>query len=351
MTIDQLRKDKEMMLVDKANAEAIMDNKKEENSELREVNDKLRIRISDVLVQRTQQTYASMTVERDEAIGDESKPAYVNRMPIDDEERAHRRRTRRGGQNHRDARAQGNREKFEAMNVIRSTPSFSPDKKVIEDVQDELVRLQQELHVRGSTSLGMNTLISGEAPTELSEVKNQRDTAILKNNKLYVELQEANKKLTEQDHRHQSQLHAKSVTPGLPKVPANATSLSKAWASGQLGASTSTNQANDPPDDEMKKLREELVEQEARADDNYEEMRQHRSWLKNVEDGQETIKGSEPAQQQYDPVPDNPAGLWDQHEGSVAGKGLVDGQNELITRISRKEHESSHQIMAAASRS
>ena len=102
----------------------------------------------------------------------------------------------------------------------------------------------------------------------------------------------------------------------------------------------------------MKKLREELVEKEARADDNYEEMRQHRSWLKNVEDGQETIKGSEPAQQQYDPVPDNPPGLWDQHEGSVAGKGLVDGQNELITRISRKEHESRHQIiMAAASRS
>ena len=69
-----------MMLVDEANAKAIMDNIKEENSELMEVNDKLRIRISDVLVQRAQQTYASMTVERDGAIGDESEPGYVNTM-------------------------------------------------------------------------------------------------------------------------------------------------------------------------------------------------------------------------------------------------------------------------------
>ena len=45
MTIDQLRKDKEMMLVDEVNANAIMDDIKEENSELMEVNDKLRIRI------------------------------------------------------------------------------------------------------------------------------------------------------------------------------------------------------------------------------------------------------------------------------------------------------------------
>ena len=58
-----------MMLVDEANAKAIMDNIKEENSELMEVNDKLRIRISDVLVQRAQQTYASMT-----------EPGYVNTM-------------------------------------------------------------------------------------------------------------------------------------------------------------------------------------------------------------------------------------------------------------------------------
>ena len=44
-------------------------------------------------MQRAQQTYASMTVERDGAIGDESEPAYVGTMPIDDEERDHRRRT------------------------------------------------------------------------------------------------------------------------------------------------------------------------------------------------------------------------------------------------------------------
>ena len=86
----------------------------------------------------------------------------------------------------------------------------------------------------------------------------------------------------------------------------------------------------------MKKLREELVEQEARAADNCGEMRQYRSWWKQVEYGQETIKGSEPAKQQHDLVPDNPPGLWDQHEGSVAGKGSVDGQNDRLPECLEK---------------
>ena len=149
MTIDQLRKDKEMMLIDEVNAKAFMDNIKEENSQLMEANDKLQNRISDILMQRAEQTYASMPVELDGAIGGESDPAYVNTMPFADEERDHRRRTRRRGQNLRDARAHEKREKFGAMNVMRNTPSFSPDKKVIEDLQDELAPLQQELHVRG----------------------------------------------------------------------------------------------------------------------------------------------------------------------------------------------------------
>ena len=62
-------------------------------------------------------------------------------------------------------------------------------------------------------------------------------------------------------------------------------------------------------------------------------MRQYRSWLKEVEEGQETIKGSEQGQQQ-DPVPDNPP-----YEGSVVGKASGDGKNEWVTRISRKEPE------------
>ena len=38
-------------------------------------------------------------------------------------------------------------------------------------------------------------------------------------------------------------------------------------------------------------------------------MKEYQSWLEQVEEGQETLKGSNAPE--YDPVPDNPPGLWD----------------------------------------
>ena len=49
MTADQLRRDKEMILDNEANVKAIMENFKEENSELAEVNYKLRLRVTEAL--------------------------------------------------------------------------------------------------------------------------------------------------------------------------------------------------------------------------------------------------------------------------------------------------------------
>jgi hypothetical protein len=106
----------------------------------------------------------------------------------------------------------------------------------------------------------------------------------------------------------------------------------------QMGASSST-QATNPQEEINQKLRDKLVEQEARAERNYEEMREYKSWLRQIEEGQDSIKGADENMGKFEPVPDNPPGIWDQHDGSVVGKASGDGQNEWITRISRREHE------------
>ena len=60
-------------------------------------------------------------------------------------------------------------------------------------------------------------------------------------------------------------------------------------------------------DDESARLREKLAEAEARAQRHYEEMGEYKSWLQQVEEGQETLKGTN--DEVPDPVPDNPPGL------------------------------------------
>ena len=60
----------------------------------------------------------------------------------------------------------------------------------------------------------------------------------------------------------------------------------------QMGASSST-QATNPQEEINKTLRDELVEQEARAERNYKEMREYKSWLRQIEEGQESIKGTD----------------------------------------------------------
>ena len=91
---------------------------------------------------------------------------------------------------------------------------------------------------------------------------------------------------------------------------------------------------------EMEDLREKLRLAEERAQQNYDEMKEYQSWLEQAEEGQETLKGSNAPE--YDPVPDNPPGLWDRKDGkdvSVADSNLDQDGKEWVTRISRKEHE------------
>ena len=134
---------------------------------------------------------------------------------------------------------------------------------------------------------------------ETTEIMVQRDDAILKNGRLYVELQEANKKLGELDMQRGGAMVVQSAPPpphvifqpcgmkaiyGLPKAPA-------LMNMNQMGASSST-QATNPEEEINKTLRDELVEQEAQAERNYEEMREYKSWLRQIEEGQESIKGT-----------------------------------------------------------
>jgi len=91
---------------------------------------------------------------------------------------------------------------------------------------------------------------------------------------------------------------------------------------------------------EMDDLREKLRLSEERAQQNYDEMKEYQRWLEQVEEGQETLKGSNAPE--YDPVPDDPPGLWDRKDGkdaSVANSDIGQDGKDWVTRISRKEHE------------
>ena len=69
-------------------------------------------------------------------------------------------------------------------------------------------------------------------------------------------------------------------------------------------------------------------------------MKEYQSWLEQVEEGQESLKDSKAPE--YDPVPDNPPGLWQRKDGkdaSVANSDAGQDGKDWVTRISRKEHE------------
>ena len=73
---------------------------------------------------------------------------------------------------------------------------------------------------------------------------------------------------------------------------------------------------------------------------NYDEMKEYQSWLEQVEEGQGSLKDSKVPD--FDPVPDNPPGLWDRKDGkdaSVANSDAGHDGKDCVTRISRKEHE------------
>ena len=97
-----------------------------------------------------------------------------------------------------------------------------------------------------------------------------------------------------------------------------------------------SNQTNNEIDD----LREKLRRSEERAQQNYDEMKEYQSWLEQVEEGQESLKDSKAPE--FEPVPDNPPGLWERKDGkdaSVANSDAGQDGKDWVTRISRKEHE------------
>ena len=123
---------------------------------------------------------------------------------------------------------------------------------------------------------------------------------------------------------------------GTPKAPSSTKSNTVAVPNPPDATSAIDNTATNEMDD----LREKLRQAEERAQQNYDEMKEYQSWLEQVEEGQETLKGSNAPE--YDPVPDNPPGLWDRKDGkdaSVANSNLDQDGKEWVTRISRKEHE------------
>ena len=96
------------------------------------------------------------------------------------------------------------------------------------------------------------------------------------------------------------------------------------------------NQTNSEIDD----LREKLRRSEERAQQNYDEMKEYQSWLEQAEEGQESLKDSKAPE--FEPVPDNPPGLWERKDGkdaSVANSDAGQDGKDWVTRISRKEHE------------
>ena len=136
------------------------------------------------------------------------------------------------------------------------------------------------------------------------------------------------------------------------KTPSFAVSIATPRETPKASSSTKSNivAVPNPPDvnsaigntvtNEMDDLREKLRQAEERAQQNYDEMKECQSWLEQVEEGQETVKESNASE--YDPVPDNPPGLWDRKDSkdaSVADSNLDQDGKEWVTRISRKEHE------------
>ena len=100
------------------------------------------------------------------------------------------------------------------------------------------------------------------------------------------------------------------------------------------------NAINIQTNSEIDDLREKLRRSEERAQQNYDEMKEYQSWLEQVEEGQESLKDSKAPE--FEPVPDNPPGLWERKNGkdaSVANSDAGQDGKDWVTRISRKEHE------------
>ena len=74
----------------------------------------------------------------------------------------------------------------------------SPNSQVVEELRKEFSRLQQELRVKDGRIFEQRAAMDKRTAEKVTEIMIQRDDAILKNG-IYVEFQEANKKLGELD--------------------------------------------------------------------------------------------------------------------------------------------------------
>jgi hypothetical protein len=116
---------------------------------------------------------------------------------------------------------------------------------------------------------------------------------------------------------------------GTPKAP----SISGGHELLQLPPPAPTG-SNGQATNETDQPREELNQAEARAQRHYDEMREYQSWLQQVEDGQETLRGTN--DEAPDPVPENPPGLWDRQNGQDASVGVE--EQVPGTRLQRLDH-------------
>ena len=97
---------------------------------------------------------------------------------------------------------------------------------------------------------------------------------------------------------------------------------------------STSNAINNPTNNEIDDLREKLRRSEEQAQQNYDEMKEYQSWLEQAEEGQESLKNSRAPE--YDPVPDNPPGLWERKDGkdaSVANSDAGQDGKDWVTRI------------------
>ena len=128
-----------------------------------------------------------------------------------------------------------------------------------------------------------------------------------------------------------------STPMGTPKASSSTKNHDPALLPPPPSANVATgHKANSEIDD----LREKLRQSEEQAQQNYDEMKEYQSWLEQVEEGQGSLKDSKVPD--FDPVPDNPPGLWDRKDGkdaSVANSDAGHDGKDWVTRISRKEHE------------
>ena len=250
--------------------------------------------------------------------------------------------------------------------------------KVIEELHDELHKANQEIN-RLQEGIECNpnlteALVNAEE-AEADRYKKlyktacaERDATIRKNDSLKLSLHDAKWAMKSMPASWNAPAPAAAVpaspsalpptslapraTTSTAKTPSFAVSIATPRETPKASSSTKNHELAlpSPPgassvidnkiNSEMNDLREKLRLSEERAQQNYDEMKEYQSWLEQVEEGQGTLKGSNAPE--YDPVPDNPPGLWDRRDGkdvSVANSDLGQDGKDWVTRISRKEHE------------